>query len=310
MSIKSFGDSITVGNGASQSSKSWVGLFTPENAAASGDGAGDMAKIIQTSHTADPTQKYAIMIGTNDARHYKSDTTKQAHYKNFLRSGIVWMTCPTLKKARTSGTAVYTGTWGNTAGNAFGKVSTQNGATVTETFSGDTLYLGYLIQNAAAAESTAEVRVDGNLVGTVGCRMNGATVGGQNYAGACERFSGFGAGSHTVELTVTSPNGKYFYFDFVAGSDDIDSAGVALSNVIEYSAAGYTSFGITSATIDEYNAIIDDMITELSADGLNIMLVDNHASVDNTTDLADNVHPNNLGHAKIHANMSAGLGAL
>lgn len=313
MTFKAFGDSIstnTTSSGASPAANSWIGLFTPQTAAVSGNGAGDMAKVIQTSHTAEPSRKYAVMIGTNDARHYKSDAQKQGYFKNFLRSGIVWLTCPTLKKARTSGTAVYTGTWGNTAGNAFGKVATTNGAKVTETFSGDTLYLGYIIQNSTGADSTAEVRVDGNLVGTVGCYMNGNTVGGNSFAGACARFSGLGAGSHTVEITVTSPNGKYFYFDFVAGSDDIDSAGVALSNVIEYSPAGYTSFGITSAIIDQYNAIIDDMISELSADGLNIVLVDNHASIVNTTDLADTVHPNNAGHAKINANFSAAMAAL
>lgn len=90
--MKVFGDSITVGTGASPSTKSWIGLFTPQNAAVSGNGAGDMAKVIQTSHVADPSQKYAIMIGTNDARHYKSDTQKQGYFKNFLRSAIVWLT--------------------------------------------------------------------------------------------------------------------------------------------------------------------------------------------------------------------------
>jgi hypothetical protein len=313
MTFKAFGDSITTNStssGASPAANSWIGRFTPVTAAVSGAGAGDMAKTIQTSHSAEPSRKYAVMIGTNDARHYKGDTTKQGYFKNFLRCGIVWLTCPNLKKARTSGTAVYTGSWANTQGNAFGKTTTANGAKVEETFSGDVLYLGYLAQNSSSTDSVVEVRVDGNLIDTISSYMNSNTVGGNSFSGMCNRYAGLGAGAHTVELTVTSAGGKRFYYDFVAGSDDIDSAGVALSNVPEYSPAGYTSFGITSAIIDQYNAIVDDLIADFTADGLNIALVDNHASIVNTTDLADSVHPNNAGHAKINANFSAVLAAL
>lgn len=307
MTFKTFGDSISTNattSGASPASNSWMGLFSPENAAVSGNGAGDMSKIIQAS-TPDNAKQYAVMIGTNDVRQYKADTTKQDYYKQFLLASLVWLSCPTLKKARTSGTAIYTGTWSNTAGNAFGKVTTQSNAKVTETFSGDALYIGYILQNNTAADSQAEVRVDGVLVGTVGCYMNINTVGGNSYSGACTRFSGFGAGSHTVELTVTT-SGKNFYYDFVAGSDDIDNAGIALSNVIQYGSAGYSTYGVTSAVIDQFNDIVDGLITDLSADGVTITLVDNHASIDNTTDLnTDGIHPNNAGHAKIHANFSS-----
>lgn len=307
MSFKTFGDSISTNattSGASTAAKSWMGLFSPITAAVSGNGAGDMSKVIQTSHVAEPAKKYAIMIGTNDHRNYKGDATKQEFFKRFLRQSIVWLTCQTLKKARTSSTAVYTGAWSNTAGNSFGKVATATNAKVTETFSGDTLYVGYIIQNDANAASTANVVVDGDVVGTIGCQGAMNTTGGNSFAGACARFSGLGAGAHTVEIVITS-SGKNLYYDYVAGSDDIDSAGILLSNVIRMSAAAYASFGSSDAIVDQYNTIIGDLITEFTADGLLITLVDNHASINPLTDLADGVHPNDGGHVKINANFAA-----
>lgn len=298
------GDSITAGYGISPASESYINQFAFDNKAVSNASAGDMARVI-TNHVPAADQVNTIMIGTNDARIYKDDAAKMAYYEGFLRHILVWLSSPTLKKSRTSPTAVFTGTWGNPSGYTYGKHSSQPGAKYKETFNGDALYLGYLLHNSTAAQGEADVYVDGVKVGELNTYAPGVNTSlGNIFATACARFAGFGPGAHEVEVVVTSPSGKIFYIDYAAGSDDISAAKSLVSNVIRMSDARYTSFGIDDTVIDGYNSLIAALVSQMSGDGMDVTLVDNHAVIDRDTDLSDGVHPTIAGHAKLNASFA------
>lgn len=297
------GDSISAGYGVG--ANGYVGLFAYQNSAVNNASAGDMARSCTALTPSFTDQENIIMVGTNDARIYGNDPAKLAIFEKWVRHMAVWMSAPAIKKSRTSPTAVFTGTWTNPSGYTYGKTTSQNGAKFKDTFNGDALYLGHMLHNAVVTQSTADVYVDGNLVGTITPYSGISTSLGQAFATGCARFSGLGAGAHEVEVVVTSPTGKIFYIDYVVGSEDLSDAKTKLSNVMRMSDARYTSWGISDAVINDYNMLLSGLVSQLSGDGMNIVLVDNHSIIDRDTDLSDGVHPNAGGHVKLNKNFAS-----
>lgn len=296
--MNNFGDSITVGVGASPSTKSWVGLLAPVNKAVSGSQAADVANVV-TLTTPNVSDGHTLMIGTNDVRLYKDNASKQAHFKRFLRHCIAWLHYP----AKVLGiNCTFTGTWSNTTVNSIGKNSTQNGATAKATVTGDKIYIGYIIQNSSAAISTADVYVDNVLVGVISCDgitapMN--TGNGATYAAACECFE-VGAGAHEVRLVVTSTN-KYFYLNYILGNNQVVSK-LLVSNIIKYSDAAYITYGVSEIILNKYNNIINLLSAEFA-----LTIVDNKSDIVPSLHLADGIHPNNAGHEIIYNNFKKSL---
>jgi len=285
-----FGDSISVGVGASTPSKSWVGLYSPVNSAVSGYQAGDMSNQLASTLTDD---NYALAIGTNDVRIYKDNATKKGYFESFLRHCLAWLAYPNRVRARDM---TITGAWSNTSVNSFGRYSLVNGATIKATVTGAKIFVGYIIQNALGAVSTADVYIDGVIVGSISCdgytvAMN--TQNGATYANACKVFN-VAYGEHLVEIVNTSVNGKYLYVNYVACEQS--SPAIKVSNIIKMSASAYAALGISQATTDAYNAIINNVLQDFST-----VLVDNYSVIDPSIHLtSDGVHPNDLGHSVIH----------
>lgn len=292
-----FGDSISTNStasGASSAANSMAGLTTgAEYNAISGYKADTLANLVRLQ-TVD-SREVRMMIGTNDVHIHKNDVQEQAWFKEFLMCSVAWLLTPTKKFARTAGNFVFTGTWGNTQVNTFGKYTDQAGASAEGTFDGDALYVFYIIQGSASA--IADVYVDGVLIGDL--NSDGSIGGSAMYAvwaHACHRFAGFGAGVHTFK--IVSRGGVRFYFDGIADTVQTNPATIKLSNIAKFSSAYYTAQGISSATTDAYNVKVGEVITELSGDGFDVRLVDNHASCDPTIHLKpDGVHWVNAMHA-------------
>lgn len=286
-----FGDSITSGVGASPSTSSWVGLFSPSNQAVSGAQAADLSNKVLTIT---PAETNLVMIGTNDVRIYRDNATKKDYFEKFLRHSVAWLALPSKLIARNM---VTTGTWNNTAANSIGRYTTVNGAKLSGVVTGCKLYVGYIIQNASVAVSTADVVVDGVTVGSISCdgytvSMN--TQNGATYGHACAVFD-VSYGTHNVEIVNTSPNGKYLYVNYIA-NEQLENC-IKISNIIKMNTANYTSNGVTLSTTDAYNLIIDNVIADF-----NCALIDNYSEIDPAIHLGDGVHPNNAGHLIIHNN--------
>lgn len=295
-----FGDSTSTpstASGASSAANSWAGLTTgAEYNAVSGYKADTLSNLVRLQ-TVDSRDVF-LMIGTNDVHIHGNSVQEQAWYKEFLRASTAWLVTPTKKFARPAGNFTYTGTWGNTQVNTFGKYTDGVGASVTGTFTGDSVYVFYIIQQSASA--IADVEIDGVNVGTLN---SDGTIGSDsmnaNWSHAAHRFTGFGAGSHTIK--ITSRGGVRFYFDGIADTVQTGGALLKIGNIAYFSSAYYTSKGLTQATTDAYNAIVSDVYNELDADGFDVELVDINSEISPTTDLKpDGVHWLDSGHLKVY----------
>lgn len=300
-----FGDSITVGVGATTYENSWAGKFLGDyavtNYAVSGDQAGDQSAKIQTSFTRVPSDIYTLIVGTNDHRTYKTDTAKKAAFKAFYRQCLAWMALPVKKFARTGMT--ITGTWSDTGVNTFGKNTSQLGAKASATFNGTGVIVGTILQDSTSAASTVTVKIDGVSVGSFSCNVAMTTVNGLTYAPAALYFGGLANTSHTIELENTV-SGKIFYLDYIAETNQV-APDIVVGNIIEMSAAGYSTYGTSQANVIAYNTMIADVVGEFATEGITIPLVDLYSSVNPATQLSDGVHPNDTGHAIIYTNMKA-----
>jgi hypothetical protein len=242
--------------------------------------------------------EYNLMFGTNDVRIYKDNATKKGYFKAYLTHVLAWLALPSKLTARNM---VATGTWNNTSANSIGRYSTVNGSTLSGVVTGCKLYVGYIIQNSSLAVSTADVYVDSVLVGSISCdgytvAMN--TQNGASYGHSCAVFD-VPYGTHTVEIINTSANGKYLYVNYIA-NEQVENK-IKISNIIKLSSSVYTSLGISSATTDAYNAIIDDVLCHFDC-----TLIDNHADIDPAIHLTDGVHLDSVGKSIAYDNFKQG----
>ncbi len=300
--MRTFGDSITAGLNANPASSSWVNLFTPVNHAVSASQAADMADVVQNTVPL-KNETYTIMVGTNDIYKYKTDTLKQGYFKQFLRHCIAWLSFPNKVTAQ-SPNITYTGSWWNVGVNSFGKACSTNGNTATAAVEGNKVFIGFIIQDNVLTFGTADVEIDGIVVGSFACNGTGmTTVLNKTYASAAVCFD-VPSGQHTVKVTVTSPSGKYFYLNYIAGNNQ-ESPKVLVSNILKWSASGYSSNGLSPSITNDYNNLINIVSSEFS----NSVLVDNYSHIDPAIHLSsDGVHPNNAGHAIIYARFNDEIG--
>jgi lysophospholipase L1-like esterase len=291
-----FGDSITAGIGATTPAKSWVGLFTPVNKGISGAQAADLANtVILTAPIV--TEKYTVMIGSNDIYKYRTDPIKQAYFKKFMRHNLAWLSFPNKVRAQDM---VKTGTWWNASVNSFGIATSSNAATATATVTGTKVFIGHLMQDYVGTTGTASIEIDGVVVGTYSNNANGMTTHlAAGYALAACVFD-VAAGTHTVKITVTSPNGGYFYLDYIAGNAQ-PSPKILLSNILKWSDAAYAGNGLMPTITNDYNTLVNQVI----ADFPNVVLVDNNSLINPVLHISDGVHPNDVGYKIIYNNFES-----
>lgn len=244
-----------------------------------------------------------IMVGTNDAQAYGTNTTKRAAYIDFMRTMAVYACVGTIKTGR-SGTATKTGSWFNTPGNfsgddVLGMFTIQNGATWSDTFSGDSLYFGYVLQNHVDSLSVFDVEVDSTVIDSV--TLNGTTIGnstvGRNFSVATRQYDGLGSGSHTVRLINNST--KCFFPEFIAGSTQATKKPVYIINVQKCASGSYTGTN-SDSNVGDFCTAIQSMVDDLYNSGLPVYVVDINSLIDTSTDLlVDGIHDNLLGSNKI-----------
>jgi lysophospholipase L1-like esterase len=298
------GDSITAGFGMTASTRyagrlaSKLGM-TLVNRAKNGDMIADQAqKAIYAVRK--PGDVATIFLGANDQRIYLFDAAKRGHYISMMRRAAFDAASSWKHKVRTTA-VTKTGAWGNTVVNNFGMFAKTAGAKAVAKVSGSTVYIGYIIQNHASVKSTAQVKIDGKVVGTLSSYAAGmSTYNGQSYGPALARFA-VGPGTHTVEVIVTSTNGCTFYLDYISSNYNQKGAHTFVSNVLRMTAAGYAKFGGNDANVAAYCASVAAMVQDMQMkDLMKVYLVDLNSVVLPATDFfADGIHPNGNGHIKM-----------
>lgn len=299
--VKAWGDSITVGVGASAPRFAYIAretelIRTPiTNGAVSGACTWDQAIPIMSTGTVAVNEAAQLMIGTNDARLYGSTTNNLDNFKKSHAALLVWLAIPAVGKVLANDASVtYAGAW--TPATAYGgtwvRRTEGTGDTVTFTFTGPTVYI--CASRFVSFTSSATVSVDGVQVGTTtGSGYSAVTQNGVNFGPTLHRFTGFGSGTHTVVIrTVATSAAAPFFFDWFAVPASFNRP-VNVINVPK-------QIGLaTDATIAAYSAAMLDNVTTFNSDGGKFAFGDVMAVISTATDLNPDSHPNDAGHAKI-----------
>lgn len=314
--VTCFGDSITAGVGASAPAFDYVSLlgnataWNVTNGGVSGSGIADAGQIDTIYATVIAVNKnYTLLTGVNDMRNIGTNAAQQTIYRNALQAALTWMAIPDANKIKGQNTTAiaYTGAWAPTVsyGGALSQQSAALGATATVSVYGTTVYIGTIAQ--VSNTSTFSITIDGTSYGTFTTASTLTTLQGRTYQPAVIRISGLTELSHTVVITTTTGTAANnpAYVSWVAGNSGMYSRtgpNVYVGNCIRFTSTGYSSFGGSDTAVAQFNQIIQEVVDDLSADGLNVVLVDASGYYNPlTSGTVDGVHPGNAGHAVLAA---------
>jgi lysophospholipase L1-like esterase len=314
-----FGDSITVGVGASVPAKCWRNLLAARfgwdqyNGAISGGSIMDWIANAYSQATGLDTLSF-ILPGFNDQRNAGGDAAKVQAYKLALYAAVAHLAIPDAAKIKANSAAVtYAGTWAASPVRAYGKYTAEKNASATVKVCGDVVYISTLQQLGNGG--MLNVNVDGVDRGTYTLRTsvaNGGAVTSVQYMPMLIRIPGLGEGLHTVVLTKTDDtnanNSQNVWLDWIAGSQGatLGTPAVYLANTLRMNAAGVPHDAPNYSNYTEggnagFCLAADEVAGVLAADGLRVFSVNTSGVYDPATGdvSADNVHPSDQGMAKI-----------
>ena len=225
-SIQEYGDSITQGYGASAFMSKGLGGTSYASLLGSnfsqmldngygGDQAAEMGGKIY--RTLNPTRGrnpiVTMLIGTNDAGTYSTNTDKQNIYTRALGAAIAWASVPTIGKVFTANTASCTrsGTWNDDDGKIYSNVS---GSSLTCSVTTYNTGLSVVVSAGDGYGGTASITVDGSAptgdtATLFGSGQNNAAIATNNGSTVAQQlysYTGIAAGTHTVVIAMTNNN--------------------------------------------------------------------------------------------------------
>jgi len=321
--ISAFGDSQTEATYYSNSALRWRSILaaslgqTVTSHASGGHQTGDQLPAVIAKATPGANDKSLFFLGTNHQK-LGVNSTLQGYFIDSLRALILQRALAVKQPAATHGTEAGSWTSVGLVFPSFGKASTATGSTKTFTLSGTTVYLSILVIDTAGDTGTYEVRIDGGSWQSFNAVAAGITSpNGYPYNERAHRFAGLSSGSHTIEVKQTG--GTKLYVQWAGGNDQSIKPPVYVGNLVRMSAAGYATFGSSTANVQSYNTDLAAMVAELVADGLNVTLVDLYNALNDTTDLTmvgncsgscqpDGLHISDSGQAKVAAAFLTAMG--
>lgn len=309
-----FGDSITVGAGASSNSLGYAYVLagklgaTLKNLGQSSAQAIDKCPALMANQP-EAGDSSLVFFGTNE-QHYcftdpATDATADAknalqrqYYRECMRAyGVRLAASPKAILPATG--AVFSGAL-VTSGLVYGSYGmAAAGSKVSFAASGDKIALGFLRQRNNT--STFQVKIDGTVVGEY---ASGGDIRTEINSGAGTQhglmafvYSGLGAGSHAVEIIATSAASTGGKLVFPLFSVELDQPNKKVLFVNLPLGKCYTNGG-NDANTDAYNAEISALVAELRGYGIDARIVDirSRFTIDNMYDCH---HPNTYGHALI-----------
>lgn len=295
MKLFAFGDSITAYAGASSPQNAYISKLAA-SLSATLDNSGVSTAMAIDQGTALINKAPAVgdvstvWFGTNDQAKYDTDPAKRIYFIDCIRAYAVRLATSPVSATPVNG-VTFTGAWGT--GYAYGVYgSTAAGSKATFSFSGDSVTLGFLRQYGNSG--TFRVSIDGVGKGVFAIGGDVRTLLGSAFGPMALTFSGLGSGSHSVSIEVVTADASNVVF-FHWFSAMVPKCKVAITNIPH--AVAYT-YGGSDANVDAYNSDLSGLVSALASLGLDVSLVD-VASILTDADFADNVHPNDQGHAKI-----------
>ena len=278
-----------------------------------GDMAADMARLWVYPNT-DPAlgsgQLYTVLIGTNDAHFCGGDAGCLANWSGALAASLAWLSLPSTDKVLGS-SMIAQGAWSSDL--EFGESTTQAGASlsfkVTQAVGGRALHIGYRVFDALVSGGSATVSVDGVPVATLHANVEtGHAIATQN-GGTDTVFSAsvpLGAvGEHSVTISTSAAGGVFSVLWAGVSSQNYASLkGAPLVLVGQLTPTGNDDL---NAVVGLYNAALAPLVAGLVVEGMNVVVAPTAKAFDPATEMADLLHPNNVGHAKLAAVFAAAL---
>jgi hypothetical protein len=215
-----------------------------------------------------------------------------------------------LLEANNGGWTDTVGSWSQSQlSNAlFTRYTSTNGNATQISVTGTSITVGYISRFGLGDGGTLTVKVDGNTQGTIdtsfgtASNFNNGGAGAARYVPMAIRYTGFSAGSHTVNISLTSATNTIGQIVFVCGN--FEGAGPSVYLCGPYKLANYNVSppynNGSDAAVDAYLAAVKAIRDEAVADGRNVFFCNTmeYFLVASNID-SDQIHPNNAGHAHI-----------
>ena len=314
VTMNNFGDSITLGTGATTNALGYAGLLQTDSSTAQNNtgtsGAyacdvdatqvfNDNNATITIPVSRNPLQ--TLMIGTNDANIKGVGSYETGVYKPCHQASIAWLAVPSTSKVLAS-TCTQTGTWtsdGNYAATLAVKSST-NASTLScpITTNGGPIYIWYAVNDAYTGTFT--YALDGGATTSLSSVSTPLVAALGTNGVFLVRLTGVAAASHTVAFNVTSGTGGTNTVSIIgigttppATPQYFGAPALYVAGVIQQQ--NNTAAAATAA----YNADALADVNLLAGDGLPVYFVDARGAVNSTTQMTNTLHPNNAGHSAI-----------
>lgn len=322
-----FGDSITVGTGASDTAHSYVGLLgtaTGWTVTNYGDSGREIQDFVATDIypvTITTSSVSSTLFGYNNMRHTGANPDALYTYERCLNAAMAWLTnIPAGRKYAQNGSVAVTGSWSNVSlysGAVAGKQSSTSAATLTAEVYGSTVYLGYTCRAGLGDGGSFIISVDGTVIATVNTNRGVLPYSGILFWPEVYVVRGLVNAPHTVIVTTTSTspvNIDYFAGNY--GADSSAQARVYAGNTLRMTSTGYALAAPfnngSDAAVNSFNLINSSVSQNFLSDGFGITFVDASTTYNpNAGELnADNIHPNDTGHQLIAYAFQARMNAL
>lgn len=327
--VTNFGASITCGfyataqggSGYIYSNLGYAGVFDnslsgtkAENLCRPGDMAADTVRtwIMPNARPAlGQRQLYTLLVGTNDLTQCGGQAGCLTNYVNAMTAALSWLALPASDKVLGS-SLNPSSAW--TADLDVGLSTTTPGASlsfpVQQAVAGRTLYIAYRVFQAGKANGgTATVEVDGTKVATLSTIANGGR-GISTPNGVTDTIWAAGiplgaVGAHTVTIT-NGPNGGFFSFQWAGVSTGQYASTPGAPRVMVALLPQSTSAYFNSVEVT-HNDALNQLATALANEGMWVTVVHCESTLDIRSDMADTIHPNTGGHAKLAAAFESAL---
>jgi lysophospholipase L1-like esterase len=311
-----FGDSVTLGVGASVPERGWARRVAAArgeslvNGAVSGTQVAEMADAvyrIAVSRIAEdsPPPDRLWLAGYNDMRFWGCSPSGLASFGGSLAALLTYLALPPEGRVCAQSPVVaLSGTWMTTPvyGGVVGRYSNQQGASLGAIVTGSTVYVGLTALTGVDAGGDAAIVVDGAEVIIAHCSGLPALGTGRPYAPLLVRVDGLAPGPHHIAVVVRSATGNV-YVDWLGGNGDSALGAIVwLGDCLAMTPEWYGTFAPyaagSSEAVRRFRIVTRAVVARLRGDGLAIRAV-NVGDAFDLVRVADGVHPNDVGHAQI-----------
>jgi lysophospholipase L1-like esterase len=316
--VTNFGDSITGGWGSSAPQLAYAALLDTaiaspnENLARAGDQAADMARLWvypNATPSLASSQLYTVLIGTNDAYSCGGSDGCIENWRQSLAASLAWLAVPAADKVLGNSIAEHSGNWSPDLKN--GIATSAAGASlsfnVRQSVSGRSLLVAYRVFDVGAGAGAATVSIDGVPVTTLSAEVTtGQAIDTKNGTSDTIFLATIPLGEegeHTITLTTTTAGFFSLQWAGVSSGSYAQEAGAPRVLIGQITSTGSAALNVT---VNQYNAKLQQLITALADEGLNIQIVPT-ANVLQPGDFTDELHPNDAGHLVLAQTFAASL---